>query len=621
MAHMIWRAAVTVPAALGVPVSVACMAVGWPADNPMGFVIAPAILAVMTLSGISILLLAGGLDQGGWALRAAMLTLGLSTLAYPCLMALAAAGIGGGGVLFAAGIGHWIPLTMVNLLPILAISTVTRRSRRAGIGLLLLLATVAVLVPALGEESLALLGSAAWLGGFAIPVLASWPLVRGTGAETRRRAIICGLASVVPVVIIGFCMMLGAAEMALDIAGLGVSALMVGFSLCAAGTALLVRAATRRAPSWLLRRRIILASLAVLLALVTLIAGIGVGLAVLASSGSAAALPAAVLTTAVVGLGSALLHRWAARQIDPRDELESELAALGDASGHRQLALQQVLRKVTGDPGLQLVVRAGDGAWLDADGRQVTPAADAVVLDGSEGRALAGCTTARARHRLAGLGDCSRLSAAAVLETSIEREAARADGAAIAERQRLSRDLHDGVQAHLLGIALNLQLSGQLLSDPGARILVGETVGAMRQVVDQIRALGAGRVPATLASEGLGAALAQLVEPLDGVCQQGELHRRHPVEVETTAYFVACEAVANAVKHSGAQRIALTVEESRDALILTVSDDGSGGADLRLGAGLRGITERVAACGGLLTVRDGTPRGTVVEASLPSGMP
>ncbi|WP_244937843.1 sensor histidine kinase [Acidipropionibacterium jensenii] len=141
----------------------------------------------------------------------------------------------------------------------------------------------------------------------------------------------------------------------------------------------------------------------------------------------------------------------------------------------------------------------------------------------------------------------------------------------------------------------------------------------LRDAVSQVRALAEGGAPPVLVTDGLGAALAHLVRPLDVVTQTRLPERRHSAEVEETAFFVASEAIANAVKHAGADHIEIAVEETGSVLTVIVTDEGVGGADLRLGTGLRGITERVAAFGGLLVVREARPRGTVVEASLPCG--
>ena len=90
-----------------------------------------------------------------------------------------------------------------------------------------------------------------------------------------------------------------------------------------------------------------------------------------------------------------------------------------------------------------------------------------------------------------------------------------------------------------------------------------------------------------------------------------------PDHISTTAYFVASEAVANAVKHAGAGAIALSVRRGDGAVRVSVSDDGCGGAVARPGSGLAGLCDRVGALGGTLGIRSTPGAGTVVEAVLP----
>lgn len=619
MSSRAWRIGTALLAGAGLLAVISTAAIPWPGRNPLGFVLHPATLGAMGLSGVFILLLVGRLAGGSAAVRIAMLALGVSTLAYPCLLSLAAAGRGGTVLAGLAMSGHLLPLTMVNLLPILAVSAVTGRGRPVWAGAVVALPLATALMNTLAADSLSAVATVGWLANFVLPMIATWPLVRGTSGDVRRRAIVCGLASVVPVIIITFCMTLGLAEEPLRLGDLSVTALMLGFSACTLAAAGFARGATQSRQTTLLSRSAILRLLAASLAAVTLIAATGGGLAILALAGPPVALLAGVTLTAALGLGSVRLHRWAAQQIDPLAEVASELAALGDVSGQRRSAVQQALRKVTGDPGLLLLVLANDGVWVDPGGRSLDPPAEAVALTSGEPAALALGTAPETAARLSRLGDCRRLLAPAVLEASIEREAARADRAAAAERRRLSRDLHDGVQGHLLGIALNLQLSGARLEDPTARLLVDDTVRALRDAVEEVRSLGDGRTPSILVTDGLGAALSHLVQPLGTVSQISLPTRRHTAELEATAYFVVSEALANAVKHARAGHIRIAVTDEGEVLRVMVVDDGVGGADLRLGSGLRGITERVAASGGLLVVRDGLPTGTVVEASLPCG--
>ncbi|MDN6658703.1 MAG: hypothetical protein L0L18_06755, partial [Acidipropionibacterium jensenii] len=127
-----------------------------------------------------------------------------------------------------------------------------------------------------------------------------------------------------------------------------------------------------------------------------------------------------VLLTGAVGLVSVRLHHWAGRLIDPRAEIETELAGLGEVSGHRRMALQQVLRKVTGDPSLSLAVRADD-TWVDADGNPISPPADAVPLGRAGGDALVICSRPELSGRIARVGDWGSLLDPAVMEALSSR--------------------------------------------------------------------------------------------------------------------------------------------------------------------------------------------------------
>jgi signal transduction histidine kinase len=134
--------------------------------------------------------------------------------------------------------------------------------------------------------------------------------------------------------------------------------------------------------------------------------------------------------------------------------------------------------------------------------------------------------------------------------------------------------------------------------------------------VAELRQIAHGLRPSSL-DDGLPAALAHLRSragvPIDLQVEVGEL----PEEVSVTAYFVANEAVTNAVKYAAGHRIALSVAQAPGSLTVRVQDDGRGGAVLRNGSGLAGLRERVRALGGDLTVVSPVDRGTLVEAVLP----
>lgn len=179
-------------------------------------------------------------------------------------------------------------------------------------------------------------------------------------------------------------------------------------------------------------------------------------------------------------------------------------------------------------------------------------------------------------------------------------------------------------QGRLLGLALNLQMSQTHVDDPVARLAIAETVSGLRGAVQDVRAMASGRLPQILVDDGLGAAVLALVQPVRARIGTLDLEpsladRRPLAPVEACAYYVVSEAVGNAIKHAGCERIDVAVALRGDSVVVRVSDDGRGGADLRLGSGLRGLAERVEAHRGLLVVSDGQTRGTLVEAVLPCG--
>ncbi len=625
----VWWTAVTAVAGVGLVAVGIAIGLPWRQDD---FVLGPAVRVIMALAGVAIVIIAAW--PGGprrTAVRATTALLGMTVLIYPTTLSLSAAGVGGPVVDLLASAGHIVPLVSIQLLPVLASRQVTGHSCRGwltviiGVAVLGVVANGMVLNGAPGSSVLAGFGTVLWLGSFAVAPVATWLGVRGTGGETRRRSIVAALSSVVPVVIIAWCMTLGAAAENQGLSmNASVTALMVGFSLGTTGTAALVISATGPEGAWLLRTPLIVRLLAVLLVAATALLATGVALgAIEAGWGAQAALLIGIALTLGVGLVSVRLHGWAARAVDPSAELAEELAALGDvADGEQRHSVQQVLRRLLTDPGIRLLVRAGDGVWVDPAGVAVDPPTDGVRLAGTAeaARAIAVGSEPETAGRLRRLGDCSRLLDAAVLEATVQRESARADAAARTERVRLSQDLHDGLQGRLLGIALNLQLSGHDVDDPAARLLVDQTVASLRDAVDDVRSLAGGRLPSTLVEGGLRPALSALVRPLATVVDLRVSERRFAPEIEATGYFVVSEAVSNAIKHGRARRVQVRVEPTGpEQLMIMVTDDGAGGADPRLGSGLRGLAERVAASGGLLVVRDGVPNGTVVEASLPCG--
>jgi signal transduction histidine kinase len=188
-----------------------------------------------------------------------------------------------------------------------------------------------------------------------------------------------------------------------------------------------------------------------------------------------------------------------------------------------------------------------------------------------------------------------------------------------AELRRIERDLHDGAQARLVALGMSLGLAEQKLeSDPeGALKLVAEARAGIGEALEELRDLARGIHPPVLADRGLGAALAMLADRSAlPVAVSVELDERLPPAVESAAYFVVAEAIANAGKHSGASRIGVEVARRGGVLEVEIEDDGRGGAD-PAGGGLDGLRRRVEALDGTLAVTSPAGGPTTVHAELP----
>jgi signal transduction histidine kinase len=202
---------------------------------------------------------------------------------------------------------------------------------------------------------------------------------------------------------------------------------------------------------------------------------------------------------------------------------------------------------------------------------------------------------------------------------TLETTRAGAVDAQETELRRIERDLHDGAQARLVALGMSLGMAEQKLSDDPERagqLLAEARIGA-EHALRELRDLARGIHPPVLADRGLGAALASLASstPLP-VALSVEVEPRPAPAVESAAYFVAAEALANAAKHARAQRVEISIIRRGDSIELEVRDDGQGGADPD-GSGLRGLRRRVEALDGRLSVN--SPRGgpTTIRAELP----
>jgi signal transduction histidine kinase len=188
-----------------------------------------------------------------------------------------------------------------------------------------------------------------------------------------------------------------------------------------------------------------------------------------------------------------------------------------------------------------------------------------------------------------------------------------------AELRRIERDLHDGAQARLVALAMDLGMAKDRVDDAEVREQVTRAHDEAKRAIVELRDLARGIHPAVLTDRGLEAALGSLA----GTSRLPvELHvdagRRLDPALEAAAYFTVAEALANAAKHSGATSVRVDLSRRDDLLSVRVADDGIGGADPG-GEGLTGLRRRVEAHDGRLVVDSPPGRGTILTAELPCG--
>jgi signal transduction histidine kinase len=199
----------------------------------------------------------------------------------------------------------------------------------------------------------------------------------------------------------------------------------------------------------------------------------------------------------------------------------------------------------------------------------------------------------------------------------VEASRARIVAAAQDERRRLERDLHDGAQQRLVSIGLELRhLQHEMPEESDARGSLDAVVDGLAEAIAELRELARGVRPATL-DQGLGPALRDLGSRVSVPTEVIATDERFDSQIEATAYFVASEALANSIKHSRGSRVVVEASRMNGSLLLSVSDDGLGGASSRPGSGLAGLADRVAALGGSLSVQSPEGSGTCITAELP----
>ena len=376
----------------------------------------------------------------------------------------------------------------------------------------------------------------------------------------------------------------------------------------------------------------------------------------------------------------ALVEFFSPNPMNPATELLATMSSLGRRIGdalRRQRIDERVRRsearlRAVIDSALDCVVIAdGDGRVLDFN-----PAACQTFgyrRQDAIGRELAELiipTELRARHR-AGLGRYLQTGQARSLDRRLELDGMRSDGsvfpveltitrvpvvgrpvfaaylrdltdrrnteeqlrasrrrgidAAVTERQRLERDLHDGAQQRLVSLGMLLaRARGGLPADPGrAAALLDDAIVALEEAAIELRNLARGIHPTSLARYGLAAAVNDLARRSTLEIDMAAVPaQRFPASVEATGYFVISEALTNVARHAGTQQVRIEIrldDSSADpgALTVLVADQGRGGALAGRGTGLRGLADRVGLLDGELHVSSPAGGGTTLRARIP----
>jgi signal transduction histidine kinase len=315
--------------------------------------------------------------------------------------------------------------------------------------------------------------------------------------------------------------------------------------------------------------------------------------------------------------------------------------------------IRYALRAALRDPTLEVLDLSADGAGPDgttgapADGgpREDTALAlagelppdrlvELIRTEGGTPIAVVIADSGLARYR--GLFNAAvQTSGLALKNAQLHEQAARAElgqvrasrvrlvEAGLAGRRRLERDLHDGVQQHLLALAAQLSAAMAGTDDPVATAAFQQARAELTTVLAELRNLAHGIHPAVLTHSGLTAALEDMAERLPLPVRVTASGPRVSPAVEATAYFVASEALANVVKHAQASSAAVLVSVAGSWLDMEISDDGIGGAGTDgagtggRGWGMANMLDRVGALDGAITIDSPAGQGTRVLVRIP----
>jgi signal transduction histidine kinase len=308
--------------------------------------------------------------------------------------------------------------------------------------------------------------------------------------------------------------------------------------------------------------------------------------------------------------------------------LAAQLSAGADVS-----AVRHALRSTLHDPTLDLLDLSEPSPSPAVAALDEQPAERLVeVIRTEEGIPIAVVIADPALARYRGLFDAAvQTSGLALKNAQLQANAAREKleqvrtsrarimEAGLAERRRLERDLHDGVQQHLLSITARLAAAMSRTADPEATAAFSEARDGLREVLAELRDLAHGIHPAVLTQGGLAVALEEIAERLPVPVRVVAPAARVSAVVEATAYFVACEALANVVKHARADSVTVTVSIGESGLDMEIADDGIGGIspDGWAGQGLANIIDRVGALDGEVAIDSPPGEGTRLAVRIP----
>jgi signal transduction histidine kinase len=364
------------------------------------------------------------------------------------------------------------------------------------------------------------------------------------------------------------------------------------------------------------------------------VANVAAGLVTAKASSVVAAAATALCAALLWPLRSRLQHRidrWLyparKRVYVALDQLHADTIA-GRA---RPEELQEVLQTALHDPAVRVAYLVPNSAtYADAKGTPILDdlSVSAPVRLGADqiGAIVAGPQTskellARVAHHAAPLVEVVRLRVELSLALrEIEASRRRLLQVGYDERVRLERDLHDGAQQRLVSVGMALRLAQRQIPRGSVDIsgVLDEAVAELGTAVSELRRVAHGIRPACL-DDGLLPALSDLVRSTPIPVRVNVQTQTLADDLETTAYYVAAEAIANAIKHSGAHHIDLDVDARGDQLYIRIADDGLGGAQARSGSGLAGLADRIGAGGGSLEITSPVGLGTIIEAVLPCG--